>query len=162
MRKRDDIIIGAVIFLLLAVIFALIYYSRPLQNRSLPMNKPDQQADEPKNNSGKNTAPANQMSPKDKKEYQENVSRIFNSLRNFFTQMTDVNADEKNMSRLTELKNELLAQRVPANYRNLHLELVITLDKIISQNPKEDTAAFLTQEKNVLDKLSREYSWLDS
>jgi hypothetical protein len=126
------------------------------------MNKPDQQADEPKNNSGKNTAPANQMSPKDKKEYQENVSRIFNSLRNFFTQMTDVNADEKNMSRLTELKNELLAQRVPANYRNLHLELVITLDKIISQNPKEDTAAFLTQEKNVLDKLSREYSWLDS
>lgn len=138
-RKKILLILGGIILLLFA---AVLLSGRFLSGKDL--------AEKPGEKEGK---PAEEA-PLSEDQYQAGVKEIFKDYEFF------IRDNNPAAGRLADLKNKLLALRVPAKFKDLHLNLffsMVRMENFLNQSSAEERKA----SEEMAEKIKKDYSWLN-
>jgi len=137
MTKKAKVLILILCLSLLLIIY-LILTSESTLTKSLPAETANKAAD-----SGALAA-----------TYRQQIAPIFKSY-------LELEKGDYTVDQVTQLKNQLLDLRVPTEYKNLHINLVLALTKMENYLTSGDKAEKVASQQ-IISQAQADYDWLDN
>lgn len=170
MHKKESIVVAVLVLVFLGAVFGLILISKPLdKSRNTSISNTNYQPRQAANNDSDESKKTDIMTEEKIVNYRQNVRQIFAQYSDVWQSGFNMNATSSHTStstlsnkkeKINNIKSNLLALRVPVEYRDLHLEFALIISQSVAyfESGDKNTSRELTQK---ISELKESYPWIN-